>query len=41
MDDVPVGVTGADRDVVTAQPRDHLAAGRSTPANWTSGSRGR
>jgi hypothetical protein len=25
MGDVPVGAGGADRDVITAQPRDHLA----------------
>jgi hypothetical protein len=27
MDDVPVGVTGADRDVVTAQPQDPKITG--------------
>jgi hypothetical protein len=33
-DDGPVGLTSADRDVITAQPPDHVAAGRSIPADW-------
>lgn len=40
MDD-SIRVSDADRDGVTAQLRDHFAAGRITPANWTSGCRRR